>query len=189
MVLFRFKKKELLRLHVASSPLLVVFVDEESCIGCGQCPNIAMTSFLMLDNGRARSYYQASTPEVSEAVAACPVNCIKFVSFDELKELETSRDIGDGRTDHKHLGREMTPLHVSRRSSDASHKSSWYHHLKNKCSSDKMCPQRGCYDCPMYANLGDNPFFQKKNREAERIRAKDIIDSGQGDLWRKSADL
>ena len=143
----------------------------------------------MLDNGRARSFHQTTTPEVSQAVAACPVNCIKFVSFDELKELELVRDNGDGRRDHKHLGKEMTPLHVSRRSSDASHKSSWYHHLKTKCSSDKMCPQRGCFDCPMFNNPGDNPYFQKKNRDAERIRAKDIIDSGQGNIWRTLAEL
>jgi ferredoxin len=166
-----------------------VFVDEESCIGCGQCANIAIATFTMLDNGRARSFHQANTPDVSQAVAACPVNCIKYVSFDELKQLELSRDKGDGRLDHKHLGKEMTPLHVSRRSSDASHKSSWYHYLKNKCSSEKMCPQRGCFDCPMFNNPGDNPYFQKKHRDAERMRAKDILDSGQGKLWRKYVDL
>ena len=169
--------------------LSIVFVDEESCIGCAHCTNIAMTTFVMLDNGRARSFFQANTPEVSHAVSACPVNCIKYVSYDELKQLETSRDNGDGRLDHKHLGKEMTPLHVSRRSSDASHKSSWYHHLKTKCSSDKMCPQRGCFDCPMFNNVGENPYFRKKYREAERIRAKDIIDSGQGNQFRIYADL
>jgi hypothetical protein len=69
---------------------------------------------------------------------ACPVNCMHFMSYDELKEMEASRDDGDGRSDHRHfgMGRAHTPLHVSGRSSDANHKSSWYHYLKTKCHGE-----------------------------------------------------
>lgn len=52
-----------------------------------------------------------------------------MVSFDELKEMERSRDEGDG------FGgaRSHVPLHVAGRESDANNKSSWYHYLKAKC--------------------------------------------------------
>ena len=58
---------------------------------------------------------------------ACPVNCMHFMSYDELKEMELSRDDGDGRSDHRHFGRgrRHTALHVSGIDSDANHKSSW----------------------------------------------------------------
>jgi len=62
-----------------------------------------------------------------------------FVSFDELQELEKARDEGVA-DDHRHFGHTSTrgyiaptPLHVSRRSSDSNHKSSFYHHFRNKC--------------------------------------------------------
>ena len=53
----------------------------------------------------------------------------------------------------------------------------------------KNCPQRGCYDCPMYSSPGDNPYFQKKQTMSEHERALEIIESGEGDIWRKFADL
>jgi hypothetical protein len=60
-----------------------------------------------------------------------------FVSFDELKELELARDQGTSSGilagDHRHFGHSdthgyiaPTPLHVSRRESDANHRSSYY---------------------------------------------------------------
>ena len=59
------------------------------------------------------------------------------VTIKELKEYESARDDGDGRSDHKHLGhrRGPTPLFVSGIDSDANHRSSWYHTLKGDCSS------------------------------------------------------
>lgn len=87
----------------------------------------------MVENGRARTYFQKASPDVAAAVATCPVDCMHLVSFDELKELETARDVGDGRADHRHFGNSptkgyigRTPLHVSRRGTDANHRSSWY---------------------------------------------------------------
>lgn len=112
-----------------------IFIDEESCIGCMQCATTAPSSFLMLDHGRARTFAQRNDPDVAAAVATCPVSCMHRVSFDELKEMEIAREKGDGRTDHKHCGSSMgyTPLHVSRRATDANQKDSWYHYLKQKC--------------------------------------------------------
>jgi hypothetical protein len=80
----------------------------------------------MNDDGRATTFSQRSGPDVASAVAVCPVDCMHHVSFRELKELETARDYGDGRTDHRHLGKNRTPLYVSGIDSDANHRSSWY---------------------------------------------------------------
>lgn len=86
---------------------------------------------MMLESGRARTFNQRSSPEVDSAVASCPVDCMHSVTFRELKELEEVRDQGDGRSDHKYLGRVQTPLHVVE--SDHNRRSSWYHTLKHKC--------------------------------------------------------
>jgi hypothetical protein len=94
---------------------------------------VAPGSFQMLEqNGRARTFLQRKSPDVLTAVSACPVDCMHFVSFDELKKLETARDVGVA-DDHRHFGHTTdrgyiapTPLHVSRRDSDANHKSSFY---------------------------------------------------------------
>lgn len=113
-----------------------------------------------------------------------------YMSFDELKEMEVSRDDGDGRTDHRHFGGRAThtPLHVSGRDSDANHKSSWYHYLKCKCHGSSSCPQRGCYDCPTYPP-GENPFFKERAAQAEHIRAEYFMSSGEADKWRKVVEL
>ena len=180
-----------------------------------QCVNAAPSSFLMLENGRARTFQQRRGNDVKAGVAACPVNCMHMVSYDELKELEIVRDKGDGRDDHRHMGhrRGHTPLYVAGIDSDNNHRSSWYHHIKQKCcstfalavlnclscatthtsrfffSASGQCPQRGCFACPAYRKPGDNPFFQKKAQEGQHIRARHFIENGDVDLWRKAADL
>jgi ferredoxin len=87
--------------------VVTVFIDEESCIGCMQCVNAAPASFSMADDGRARTFCQRKSPDVATAVDTCPVNCMHYVGFDKLKELETARDSleGDGRQDHRHFGK------------------------------------------------------------------------------------
>jgi ferredoxin len=91
-----------------------------------QCVSAAPSSFKMNEDGRATTFSQRSSPDVASAVAVCPVDCMHHVSFHELKELESARDHGDGRTDHRHMGGNKTPLNVSGITSDANHRSSWY---------------------------------------------------------------
>ncbi len=170
---------------------LTVFIDEESCIGCMQCANVAPAAFVMLESGRARTFQQRTGPDVEQAVASCPVSCMHPVSYQELKEFEIARDEGDGRTDHRHLGhrRGHTPLHVAGIDSDNNHRSSWYHTLKEKCLISSNCPQNACYDCPKYSKPGQNPFFIARHKMAEHIRADHFIENGDVDNWRKTADL
>jgi len=80
----------------------------------------------MMEDGRARTFSQRSSPDVDTAVEACPVDCMHHVSFHELREFEVARDNGDGRTDHRHMGQSRTPLNVAGIDSDANHRSSWY---------------------------------------------------------------
>jgi hypothetical protein len=89
----------------------------------------------MLEQGRARTFCQRSSPDVVSAVSSCPVDCMHYVSFQELKELEMARDVGVA-DDHRHFGHNSargyippTPLHISRRDSDANHKSSFYQYV------------------------------------------------------------
>lgn len=177
-----------------------VYIDEESCIGCNQCASESPSSFMMLEDGRARMYSQSNTPDVDRAIQSCPVDCMHYVSFEELKKFETARDQGDGRTDHKHFTPSKgnvvtnqiklhTPLHVSRRDSSANHKSSWYHMLRNKCYTSSTCPQAGCYDCPYYNRPGMNPNFKLRLKKTQHNRAQHFIESGEADPYRKTGDL
>jgi len=166
-----------------------VFIDEESCIGCKQCANVAPSAFVMSESGRARTYSQNNTPEVAIAVSVCPVGCMHNVAFHELKEMETARDVIGALPDDRGRNNRHIPLHVARGDSDANRKSSFYHTLKHKCYTSKSCPQRGCFDCPMYAKNGDNPHFKKLHTKAEHVRALDIMESGEVDDVRNMADL
>jgi len=145
----------------------------------------------MLDSGRARTFHQSNRPEVSTAISVCPVDCMHTVGYDELKEMETARDDDYSQIDHRHLkfGQSHTPLNVAGIDSDANHKSSWYHHLKNKCFMSKACPQKACYDCPMHSEKGGNIFHKKKHSEAEHVRAQDFIQSGEADEYRHYFEL
>ncbi len=71
-----------------------IFVDETACIGCGHCVYTARsTFFLEEDYGRARVVAQDGDEEdlVQEAIDTCPVDCIAWVNYDELNELEEAR--------------------------------------------------------------------------------------------------
>ncbi len=71
-----------------------VYVDELTCIGCRHCAHTARnTFFIEPDYGRARVARQDGDEEdtIREAIETCPVNCIQWVDYTELKLLETER--------------------------------------------------------------------------------------------------
>jgi len=156
-----------------------------------QCVNISPDSFFMLDTGRARTFNQRNSPDVRQAVTSCPVACMHAVTFAELEEYETARDVGNGRDDHRHLGnpRGHIPLYVAGIDSDVNRRSSWYHTLKERCLSSGQCPQKGCYNCPRFSKPGENPFFQKHQTEMNHVRAQYFIERGDIDSRRKAVDL
>jgi ferredoxin len=71
-----------------------VYVDEMTCIGCRHCAHVARnTFFIEADYGRARVVRQDGDVEdtIQEAIETCPVNCIQWVDYTELKKLESER--------------------------------------------------------------------------------------------------
>lgn len=71
-----------------------VYVDEQTCIGCKYCSHVARNTFYIEpDYGRSRVVRQDADPEdlIQEAIDTCPVDCIHWVDYTELKELEAER--------------------------------------------------------------------------------------------------
>ena len=68
-----------------------VWVDERKCIGCTYCSSVATNTFVMEPKqGRARAFRQDGDSEelIQEAIDTCPVDCIEWVSFEELLKLK-----------------------------------------------------------------------------------------------------
>ncbi len=67
-----------------------VWVDERKCIGCTYCSSVATNTFSMEpEQGRARAFRQDGDSDelIQEAIDTCPVDCIEWVSFEELIKL------------------------------------------------------------------------------------------------------
>ncbi|MGA7932207.1 MAG: ferredoxin [Kovacikia sp.] len=71
-----------------------VYVDEITCIGCKHCAHVARNTFYIEpDYGRSRVVRQDGDSEelIQEAIETCPVDCIHWVNYVELKRLEEER--------------------------------------------------------------------------------------------------
>jgi ferredoxin len=71
-----------------------LYVDEATCIGCRYCSHVARNTFYIEpDYGRSRVIAQDGDPEdlVQEAIDTCPVDCIHWVEYADLEELEEAR--------------------------------------------------------------------------------------------------
>lgn len=71
-----------------------VYVDEITCIGCKHCAHVAHNTFYIEpDYGRSRVVRQDGDPEelIQEAIDTCPVDCIHWVDYTELRQLEEER--------------------------------------------------------------------------------------------------
>lgn len=71
-----------------------VYVDEITCIGCKHCAHVARNTFYIEpDYGRSRVVRQDGDSEelIQEAIDTCPVDCIHWVNYTELKQLEEER--------------------------------------------------------------------------------------------------
>jgi ferredoxin len=70
------------------------YVDENICIGCKHCAHTATNTFYIEpEHGRARVFNQNgdSRELIEEAIDTCPVNCISWVDYTKLKQLEEER--------------------------------------------------------------------------------------------------
>lgn len=71
-----------------------VYVDENICIGCKNCTHVAANTFYIEpEHGRARVFNQDGDTEelIDEAIDTCPVNCIHWLDYTELKKMEENR--------------------------------------------------------------------------------------------------
>ncbi|MBO1351902.1 MAG: ferredoxin [Hormoscilla sp. GUM202] len=71
-----------------------VYVDEITCIGCKHCAHVARNTFYIEpDYGRSRVVRQDGDSEalIQEAIDTCPVDCIHWVDYTQLKQLEAER--------------------------------------------------------------------------------------------------
>ena len=72
-----------------------VWVDESRCIGCRYCAHVATNTFIVdEDYGRSRAIRQDgdNLETIQEAIDTCPVDCIHWVKFENLAELERNLD-------------------------------------------------------------------------------------------------
>ncbi len=72
-----------------------VWVDESRCIGCRYCAHVATNTFIVDDDyGRSRAIRQDgdNLETIQEAIDTCPVDCIHWVKFENLAELENNLD-------------------------------------------------------------------------------------------------
>jgi ferredoxin len=71
-----------------------VYVDEITCIGCKHCAHVARNTFYIeADYGRSRVVRQDGDGEdlIQEAIDTCPVDCIHWVDYTDLRKLEEER--------------------------------------------------------------------------------------------------
>jgi ferredoxin len=71
-----------------------VYVDELVCIGCKHCAHVARNTFYIEpDYGRSRVVRQDGDHDelIQEAIDTCPVDCIHWVDYTELRRLEDDR--------------------------------------------------------------------------------------------------
>ncbi len=71
-----------------------VYVDELTCIGCKHCAHVARNTFYIEpDYGRSRVVRQDGDSQelIQEAIDTCPVDCIHWMDYTELKKLEEER--------------------------------------------------------------------------------------------------
>eukprot|EP00814_Leptocylindrus_danicus_P010446 CAMPEP_0116031250 /NCGR_PEP_ID=MMETSP0321-20121206/17392_1 /TAXON_ID=163516 /ORGANISM="Leptocylindrus danicus var. danicus, Strain B650" /LENGTH=437 /DNA_ID=CAMNT_0003506319 /DNA_START=248 /DNA_END=1562 /DNA_ORIENTATION=+ len=150
----------------------MVYVDEHTCIGCTNCAMVAQSTFFMEEDlGRARVFQQWGDDEetIQVAIETCPVDCIHYVPYEELKRLEIDRrgqninfkarlvsqgEYGGGQSHNVGGATGFTaPQKISG-------------NMGSRCNN---CPSRGCKNCPMYG-IGKNPEFERKEKERKRKR-------------------
>ena len=170
----------------------MVYVDEHTCVGCTNCAMIAQSTFFMeAEHGRARVYQQWGDDDetIQVAIETCPVDCIHYVPYDELKSLEIQRR--DQNINFKarlvNQGEYQASSSITAKyggSKAFTEAQTISGNLGARCNN---CPSRGCANCPMYG-VGKNPEYQKKE-EMRKERLQKAAIKQRRESEEKRADL
>lgn len=172
----------------ATPQLFVMLSSQSMCISLQSrlpCQVAQSTFFMEQEHGRARVFQQWGDDDetVQIAIETCPVDCIHYIPYDELVQLEVGRrdqnintaarlvnqgDFGGGSNGPNAF---TAPPTISG-------------NMGSRCNN---CPSRGCADCPMYG-VGKNPAFEKREKERDdRATMKRIRE--QRESTERSAEL
>mmetsp|Transcript_18062 Transcript_18062/g.25515 ORF Transcript_18062/g.25515 Transcript_18062/m.25515 type:complete len:421 (-) Transcript_18062:408-1670(-) len=168
----------------------MVYVDEHACIGCTNCAMIAQSTFFMEeDYGRARVFQQWGDDDetIQVAIETCPVDCIHYVPYSELVDLEIGRRDQTINFKARLVNQGEYGGGANHRVGAANSFSSPQKISGNMGSRCKNCPTLGCKNCPMYG-VGKNPYFEKKEKERKERLARKRMEA-QRENNNKSADL
>ena len=119
------------------------------------------------------------------AIETCPVDCIHYVPYDELKRLEIDRR-GQNINFKARLVSQAEYGGYSRVGAGVAFSAPQMisGNMGSRCNN---CPSRGCKDCPMYG-VGRNPAFEKREAERKEKLAKRRVED-ERKLNNKSAEL
>ena len=165
----------------------MVYVDEHTCIGCTNCAMIAQSTFFMEDeHGRARVFNQWGDDDetIACAIETCPVDCIHYVSYDELVRLETDRRGQNINFKARFVNQGEAGNKVTVGASAYTAPQEISSNAGSRCNN---CPSRGCKNCPMFG-VGKNPEFERREQERKaRIERNRLQKQRKEDS--KSAEL
>jgi len=168
----------------------MVYVDEHTCIGCTNCAMIAQSTFFMEStNGRARVFDQWGDDDetIQIAIETCPVDCIHYVPYDELKRLEVERRDQNINFKARLVNQGEYGGGVAHRVGGSTQFTGPQKISGNMGSRCNNCPSRGCKNCPMYG-VGQNPNFEaKEKKRKEKIAQKRMKE--EMERRNKSAEL
>lgn len=159
-----------LELDEDGEPVLarMTYVDESTCIGCKNCALVARNTFFMEESfaGKARVFNQGGDSEdlIAEAIESCPVDCIHYVSVEDLRTLEQERLARDENMDFNNYA-DFKRAWTGQDAAVPETKAKYYGSLAmgNRCNN---CPSRGCAQCPMFG-VGENPIYLKRKQARE----------------------
>lgn len=168
----------------------MVYVDEHTCIGCTNCAMIAQSTFFMDgEHGRARVFQQWGDDDETIAIAidTCPVDCIHYVPYPELKRLEIERRDQNINFKARLVSQAESTSGMSHAVGGAVAFTAPQQISGNMGARCRNCPGNGCKNCPMYG-VGKNPEYEKREKaRLEKKRLKELKEEMEKN--NKSAEL
>ena len=121
---------------------------------------------------------------IEEAIDTCPVNCIHYVPWDELKALEQGRRGQVINNAARLVGNQETGGISGGGGIGALRPTGPQDISGNRAPRCNNCPGNGCKNCPMYG-VGENPKFVERERvkrgkrQARERAAGGSVDGGR----------